>query len=147
MRRFMFAMLVCALALTTNGCGNGDGKLRTAGRLLKGGDEFIPDEGVYIQITFVPIRADGKPPNRHYYADVDQETGTFRPAGADKRGMPAGRYRVAVELMERKADLLNGRFDQENSPFVVDVDRDTEEIVIDLEKPPLYAPPPLAAQR
>jgi len=137
--------MVMLMALVVGGCGDNEGKLRTKGRLLKGGEEFVPEEGQNIQITFVPILPDGKPPHRHYYADVNQETGEFVPDGPDKKGMPPGRYRVAVELMQKKKDLFNGRFDQELSPFIFDVDEDTEEIVIDLDKPPLYAPKPGAA--
>jgi len=144
LQRLAGSALVLLLAFVLGGCGDNDGKLRTKGRLLKGGEEFIPDEDENIQITFVPIMPDGKPPHRHYYADVNQETGEFVPDGPDKKGLPAGRYRVAVELMKKKKDLFKGRFDQEASPFIFDIDEDTEEIVIDLDKPPLYAPKPVA---
>ena len=62
------------------------------------------------------------PPADHYYADVDQATGTFQPAGKNKKGMPPGKYRVAVEVMKKKKDILRGKFDAEKSPFVFDVD-------------------------
>jgi hypothetical protein len=148
MNRLTTTALVLGLIVLAGGCGRSE-KLRTQGRLLKGGDPYIPDEGEYIQITFVPMPEDGKPPDRHYYAGVNQETGTFVPDGADKLGMPAGRYRVAVELMKNKKDLLGGKFDQEFSPYIFDVDEDTDEIVIDLDKPPRPSaatlPPPSAA--
>ena len=126
---------LAVLALVVTGCG-GDGLLRTQGRLLKGGQPFIPKEGEFIEITFVPILPDGKPPGDHYYADVDQTTGTFQPAGKNKKGMPPGKYRVAVELMKKKKDLFGGKFDAEKSPFIFDVDTKTQEIVIDLDNPP-----------
>src|SRR5262245_37358108 len=135
MHRLLTAALILGLALMASGCGKSD-KLRTQGRLLKGGEPYIPNEGEYIQITFVPMPEDGKPPDRHYYAGVDQDTGTFVPDGPDKLGMPAGRYRVAVELMKNKKDLLQGKYDQEFSPYIFDVDADTDEIVIDLDAPP-----------
>jgi hypothetical protein len=50
--------------------------------------------------------------------------------------MPPGKYRVAIELDKHRSDLLRGRFDAENSPFVYDVDAGTPEIVIDLDHPP-----------
>jgi hypothetical protein len=50
--------------------------------------------------------------------------------------MPPGKYRVAIELDRHRSDLLSGRFDAENSPFVFDVDAHTPEIVIDLDQPP-----------
>ena len=121
------------LCIFLTGCG--DGRLRTKGQLLKGGQPFIPPEGEFIEITFVPIPPDGKPATNYYYAEVDQKTGTFRPAGRDYKGMPPGKYRVAVELMKKKKDQFGSKFDQVKSPFVFDVDDRTKEIVIDLDKP------------
>lgn len=136
MQRFLTYALVLAFLSTIAGCGKGDGKLRTRGRLLKGGEEYVPEEGEYIQITFVPIPADGQPAKDYYWADVDQDTGTFAPAGKDRKGLPPGKYRVAVELMKKKKDLLGGKYDPEKSPFVFDIEPETEEIVIDLDQPP-----------
>jgi hypothetical protein len=135
MQRYLIFVLSLALALAVSGCGRDEGLLRTKGRLLKGGQAFIPNEGEFIQVIFVPIRPDGKPPGDHYVADVDQTTATFVPDGKNRKGMPPGKYRVAVELMMKK-DLLGGKFDAVNSPFVFDVDSGTKEIVIDLDKPP-----------
>ena len=78
---------------------------------------------------------DGKPPSDVFVAKVDQATGTFTAAGKDLTGMPAGKYRVAVELMKKKKDQFNGVFDMQNSPFTVSVDSGTKEIVVDLDKP------------
>jgi hypothetical protein len=122
------------LCILITGCG-GDGLLRTKGQLLKGGQPFIPPQGEFIEITFVPILPDGKPPADYYYAEVDQATGKFRPAGKNLKGMPPGKYRVAVELMKKKKDMFGGKFDAERSPFVFDVDGQTKEIVIDLDTP------------
>lgn len=135
MSRVFAAGLAAALAVAAAGCG-GDGLLRTQGRLLKGGQPFVPKEDEYIEITFVPLPPDGKPAQDFYYADVDQATGTFQPAGKNKKGMPPGRYRVAVELMKKKKDQFRGKYDAEKSPFVFDVDAKTPEIVIDLDNPP-----------
>jgi hypothetical protein len=132
--RRVLTLAVFGLCILISGCG-GDGLLRTKGRLLKGGQPFIPPEGEFIEITFVPIPPDGRPPADFYYAEVDQATGTFRPAGKNNKGMPPGKYRVAVELMKKKKDMFGGKFDAEKSSFVFDVDDRTEEIVIDLDKP------------
>ena len=50
--------------------------------------------------------------------------------------MPPGKYRVAVELMKKKKDQFGGKFNEDKSPFVVEVDSKTPEIVIDLDNPP-----------
>ena len=67
---------------------------------------------------------------------MDQAAGTFTVAGKDLKGVPPGKYRVAVEWMKKKKDQLRGKFDTVNSPFKFDVDSSTKEIVIDLDKPP-----------
>lgn len=136
MRRVVNLVFVVTVAIAAAGCSGGDGLLRTQGRVLKGGEPFIPEEGEYIQIIFVPIPDGNKRARNHYYADVDQDTGTFMPSGPDHKGMPPGTYRVAVALMKQKKDLLKGKYDEELSPFVFEVDADTGEIVIDLADPP-----------
>ena len=134
LQRCLTLPVVFTLAVSVAGCGRGEKMLRTEGQLLKGGEPFIAEEGQNIQITFVPITKDGKPPKKTYYADVDQETGAFVPDGAQKKGMPPGKYRVVVALMQKKVDLFDGKFDEQQSPFVVDVDDETAEIIIDLDK-------------
>ncbi|HJZ57676.1 MAG TPA: hypothetical protein VKE74_22100 [Gemmataceae bacterium] len=133
MRRIS-VVTVAALCLLGAGCG--DGMLRTRGRVLQGGQPLIAKDGETLEVMFVPIPPDGKPPTDFYYAEVDQATGTFRPAGKNGKGMPPGKYRVAVELMKKKKDQFGGKFDAEKSPFVFDVDAKTPEIVIDLDHPP-----------
>ncbi len=134
MNRFAAYVLAAAATLAVAGCG--DQMLQPRGKLLKGGQPIPPAEGQSIRVTFVPIAPDGKPPADYYYAETDQATATFRPAGKDGRGLPPGKYRVAVEIMVKKKDALNGRFDPEKSPYVFDVSAKSGEIVIDLDKLP-----------
>jgi hypothetical protein len=134
MRRILLAMSCVVVCLVATGCG--DGMLKTQGRLVKSGQSFIPGEGEFIQILFVPIFPDGKPPPDYYAAVVDQATGTFRPSGKDGKGMPPGKYRLSIELMKERKDQFKGSFDAENSPFIYDVDASTPEIVVDLDNPP-----------
>ena len=133
MRRVVAAALAAALCLLA-GCG--DGRLCTRGRVVKDGQPLLPKEGESVRVTFVPILPDGKPPADHYFAEFNPADGTFRPAGKDKKGMPPGKYRVAVEYKRQKQDVLRGAFDEDRSPFVFDVDSGTPEIVIDLDRPP-----------
>jgi hypothetical protein len=136
MRRFFAAAALAAgLCLLAAGCG-GDGKLRTRGRVLKGGQPLLPKENESVRVTFVPILPDGKPPADHYFAEFNPADATFQSAGKDKKGMPPGKYRVAVEYKRQKRDVLGGAFDEDRSPFVFDVDPRTPEIVIDLDHPP-----------
>jgi hypothetical protein len=124
------------IGVCIGGCGDNEGLIRTKGRVVKNGTNFIPEEGEHLQIEFVPIPEDGKPPSMQYWAGIDQETGTFWPDGPMKKGMPPGKYRVSVELIRNKKDLFKGQFDPEISPFVFDIDEETDEIVLDLDNPP-----------
>ena len=53
-----------------------------------------------------------------------------------KKGMPPGKYRVAVEYKRNKRDVFQGKFDENRSPFGFEVDSRTAELVIDLDGPP-----------
>lgn len=137
MQRFTAAALFLTFTTAlTAGCGESDGLLRTQGRLLQSGQALIPKSGEFVQVIFVPIMPEGQVPSDHYVALVDQEAGTFVPAGKNRKGMPPGKYRVAVELLQNRKDQFGGKFDTVQSPFVVDVDPTTQEIVIDLDNPP-----------
>jgi hypothetical protein len=131
---------VVALAVVTAGfvltAGCGDGRLQTQGRLVKDGQPLIPKDGEAVRVTFVPILPDGKPPRDHYHAVFNPADGTFQSAGKDRKGMPPGKYRVAVEYKKNRQDVFAGKFDENKSPFVFDVDVGTKEIVIDLDQPP-----------
>jgi hypothetical protein len=130
--------LLLGFAAAAGGCGDDEGLVRKKGRVVKGGQNFIPAEGEHLQIEFVPIVQGGGPPPMQYWAGIDQATGTFWPDGPMKKGMPPGKYRVSVELIRKKKDVFEGKFDAEISPFVFDIDEETEEIVIDLDNPPPY---------
>jgi hypothetical protein len=124
-----------ALCILVTGCG--EVKLRTAGRLVKDGRPFVPKEGESVRVTFVPIPPDGSPPADHYFAEFNKADGTFHSSGKDRKGMPPGKYRVAVEYKNKnKEDTFGGKFDENRSPYVFDIDARTTEIVIDLDKPP-----------
>src|SRR5689334_15707862 len=105
-RFFAFTVLVSMVAVV--GCGSGDKLLPLQGRLMKAGEKFEAGPDELVQITFVPILSNGQPPKDHYYANVDDAKGTFTAAGKTGKGMPAGKYRVAVELMKKKKDLYKG---------------------------------------
>jgi hypothetical protein len=122
---------VCVLA---TGCGNG--KLQTQGRVVKGGQPLLPKEDESVRVTFVPILPDGKPPSDHYFAKFDPDDATFWASGKDQQGLPPGKYRVAVEYKRKKRDVLGGKFDENRSPFVFEIDSRTPDLVIDLDHPP-----------
>lgn len=120
--------------LVLTGCG-GDGLLKTKGRVVKDGAPFVLKEGADLGIFFYPLGGDGKLGTTVYPAYFNAADATFRVTGSDRRGMPPGKYRVAVEHKLNKKDLFHGAYDMNTSPFIFDVAATTEEIVIDLDKP------------
>jgi hypothetical protein len=130
-RRFLAALGLLVLA----GCG-GDGRLTTRGRLVKGGAPFTVPEEEYVRVTFFPITADGKPPKNTYASTYNGADGTFRAHGPDGKGIPPGKYRIAIEHEAGRKDRFQGAYDGDRSPFVFDIDARTREIVIDLDNPP-----------
>jgi len=131
--RTQIAACLCAVLMT--GCG--DGMLKTKGRVIKNGGPFTLKEDEDLGIFFYPLNSDGSLGNTVYPAFFNAADSTFRVTGSDKRGMPPGKYRVALKhkLVSKKIDLFKGAFDMTHSPFVYDVDSSTREIVIDLDKP------------
>ena len=132
-RPILFLLTSLALGLLISGCG-GSGKLQTRGRLLKNGAPYLPPEGDIVRVMFVPI-PDGKERVTDFHmANFDPEDGTFQASGKDLKGVPPGKYRIAIEQLHRRADIFKGAFDAERSPFVHEVNSSTGEIVIDLAK-------------
>jgi hypothetical protein len=129
-----FLRTACALCVALALCGCGDGKLRPRGQILKGGVPFKVPEGEYVRVVFHPIPEDGGRARNQYVAVYDRTDGTFRVVGADGRGLPPGKYRVAIEHERKKKDLFNGAYDGENSPYVIEVNGSSGNIVIDLNK-------------
>jgi hypothetical protein len=132
-RLALFLLTGIAFSTLLTGCG-GSGKLQTKGRLLKNGAPYLPPEGDIVRVMFVPIPEGKEKVTDFHMADFNPEDGTFQAAGKDLKGVPPGKYRIAVEHLHRRADIFKGAFDAERSPFVHDVNRSTEEIVIDLAK-------------
>ena len=137
--RFAMNLLLVSVALLLSGCGKSENLIRAKGQILKGGENLVPDDEENLQVAFIPIMPDLSPARNWYVAEVDQTTGSFYAAGGMKKGMPPGKYRVVIELLKKKKDLLKGQFDGENSPFIVEVDKNSEPMLLDIEDPPKKA--------
>lgn len=123
-----------AILLTLAGCNKGDGRLNAKGRVLKGGMPFTVQAPEFVRVIFFPVMPEGGPPRNTYIADFNPSEGTFRAVGPDGNGIPPGKYRIAIEHSRKRKDLFKGAFDGDRSPFVVDIDANSQEIVIDLDK-------------
>lgn len=134
MSRYWVFSITVLLLCAGPGCGGGDNKLKVTGKIVKGSVGFTVPDDEYVRVTFFPVTADGGPPKNTYAAEYSNRDGTFRALGGDGKGIPRGRYRVAVEHEKKGGDALKGKFDGDRSPFEFDIDRNTTLLVIDLDK-------------
>jgi hypothetical protein len=128
--RKIVVLTLCALAVC--GCGGSERKMQAKGKIVKGGAPFTVPAEEYVRVTFYPMPADGARPNNSYVAVYNRNDGKFTVVGPDGKGLPAGKYRVAVEHERKRKDLLGGAYDADRSPFVVEVNSKSQDIVIDL---------------
>jgi hypothetical protein len=136
MTRFLGPILILASIFCLAGCG-GERLVMARGTVMKDGEPLIPDDDQALIVGFIPISEDGKPASNWYAAEVDQQTATFRTAGSLKKGMPPGKYRVAVELvkMPGKKDIFQDKFNGATSPFIREVEDSSVPIILDVEHP------------
>jgi hypothetical protein len=122
-----------ALALVfLGGCGSGD--VKATGRLLKNGEPYVPGADEFVVMSFV---AEGAPEGKEgsFVVAFNREDGTFEVTGPTGRGLPPGKYRACIQVMKRKKDLLKGRFNAKNSPFLCTVETGKEDLTFDLARP------------
>jgi hypothetical protein len=60
--------------------------------------------------------------------------------GKDGKGLPPGKYRVAISLIKDREDQLKGSFNVKSSPFLCEVKSASEEITLDLATPSKASP-------
>ena len=101
-----FTLLVTSLA--SFGCGSSN-EVWITGTLLKGGTKFTPPAGRQVGISFYLVSSQDKnDADAHagdpYQADYNESDGTFSVPGREGRGIPPGKYRVAIsQKMTREA--------------------------------------------
>ena len=136
MRYLTIILPTLLLSITLCGCDRSPVLHKVKGQVTLGGEPLIVDEDdeEHLSIKFVPINEDGSPPKNMFFAQVDNATGNFTAVGGQLKGVPAGTYRVSVELLRRKRDQFNGKYDSDNSPFTVDVETGKEFVIIDLDE-------------
>ncbi len=123
------AWLCLVLMILATGCGSG--KLQTRGHVLNGGQPFMVPEGEYVRLIFVPVVESGNP-HETFVAEYNRKDGSFKVAGKDLQGMPPGKYKIAVEHLRKRADLLKGAFDGDRTPFTCEINNSSDEVTIDL---------------
>jgi hypothetical protein len=165
-RHLALALSIIAL-ISVAGCGGGGNTVWVKGKLLKGGSKYTPPEDQFVSVTFVTLEAQDASGKTNQggdmcTAEIDPETGAFEVPGPDRRGIPPGKYRVAVtqrmkreafdaarekikdkakkKAFTRESEMLDGKYGMDRSPFIVQVNR-SEEVVIDLDRPNSTAQP------
>ncbi len=130
LRHCLPALLLSLLAL---GCGDSS-FIKAKGRITKGGLPYHTGEGEGLRIFLVPL----DPPQGSHYdsyaAEYDPDAGTFQVKGKDGKGLPPGKYRVGLQLMKDKEDLLGGSLLGKKSPFTCEVTSRGDDLVIDLDQ-------------
>jgi hypothetical protein len=129
-----WAQLTAALAAALLAAGCSRGTFNTRGTVLKDGQPIKVTEDQALRILLVPMPEDGSQPKDYYVAEFQASDSTFRVRGKDGKGMPPGKYRVALELLENRKDLLKGAFGPDNSPHVVTIQSGSDEITVDVGK-------------
>jgi len=132
MRKVSFVLAALAAGLLAAGCG-GSGKLQTRGRVLKGGQPFTLPEDEYVRLTFIPVLEKGRAED-YYVAEYNRSDATFKVAGKDLKGMPPGKYKIMVEHLRNRNDLLKGAFSEARTPFVCEVKTTADEVTVDLDQ-------------
>lgn len=114
-----------------------EGKVIPGCRILQNGlpirpsGASLPPGDPGLRITF--IKLDTEDAGKEMLASItDEEEGTFELVGPEGKGIPPGKYRVALFLgPEGGEDQLKGKYARENSPIEVEV-VEGKDVVIDL---------------
>lgn len=137
--------LLLGLALGLGAGCSGPKNVMVEGRLLQNGKPYQRAAKEMFNMTFYPVAEGDKAANRSYPADVDTD-GTFKVPGLEGKGIPPGKYQIAVTSMvipesrpgssaPPPGDRFNDAFAYPNSPIVREVGQGpVEKLDIDLSK-------------
>jgi hypothetical protein len=125
--------VVVLLSLLAVGCG-GSGFVKARGHVIKDGNPYLTGSGEGMRIVFAPVELQSTTQYDSFAAAYNPSDGSFTVLGKDGKGLPPGKYRVGIQLMKSKEDLLNGRLLGKHSPFLVEVTTGSNDIVIDLNE-------------
>src|SRR5947209_8060251 len=133
MRPLRYLLPCLLIGLPSLGCG-GSSFIKAKGHITKDGHPYVPGEGEGLRIFFVPLQSTGGPRYDSFAAEYHKDDGTFQVLGKDGKGLPPGKYRVSLQLMKHKEDLLGGKLLGPRSPFTCEVTGGGNDLVIDLDQ-------------
>jgi len=130
--RTCVVVFLCALVV---GCGSSN-KIKARGRVTKDGKPFAitKADNMGLRIVLAPIDLPSDATTYTQYPAMFQTDGTFQVKGNDGEGLPPGKYRVSMELIQKKEDLWKGKLLGGRSSFVVEVTPANKELVINLDE-------------
>src|SRR5260221_296827 len=119
MRALFLLITGLGLCLTVPACSGGPRLIKVTGKLTLNNKPLPAESKDTIQVAFISLNDEGKSENR-YPAVINKEDMTFVVGGKDGHGIPAGKYRIAVQQFtsELNPEVLerNKRFSRESSP-------------------------------
>jgi len=130
--------LACCLTLCLlfTACASEEKLVKVNGKLKEGEQPFKMDPNGSISVSFVPIVAEGTHFST-YPATVERTDMSFVVPGRKGKGIPPGKYRVAIQLRtpeaSEKINEQNQRLSKQHSPIMVEVNDETP-LIIDVAK-------------
>lgn len=141
LERRVYLLFGALVSLIVAGCG-GEPLYKVTGKVVDGGQPVAmpadaEEGGPGLELEFCPLDDSGNLAGDSFQTYAEQD-GSFVMDGNFGDGIPAGKYRVVVRHMGENeegdsVDLLDGKFEMENSPLEYDITGD-QEITIDISK-------------
>jgi hypothetical protein len=127
------------LAVLTPGCSSGPRLVRVKGQLMYNQKPLPISPKAGVSVWFITMDAGDNPPLFTAEQPLNREDSTFVVSGHDGRGIPIGKYRIAVSQkmagqLPPDVEAMNETFSRKSSPIVREVIND-EPIILDLSKP------------
>lgn len=132
-------LILGAAALVVFICGcSGQGLVRVKGQLLYNEKPLEVSEKAGISIMFIKLEA-GDKPAMYPAAPLDRDDATFTVPGPTGRGIPPGKYRIAItqrmaDDLPPEVEKMNEMFSRGNSAIEREV-TNSDPIILDLSKP------------
>lgn len=120
------------------GCSSSAKVVLAKGQLVSKGQPYRGNPKGSVTIVFTP-ETDGGENFSTYPATFQRDDATFTVPGTDGRGIPEGKYRIAINQlaipMPAEITRMNEQFSTQKTGIVREVKSADETIVIDLGKP------------
>ena len=125
---FLLPLLALGI-LAVAGCGPKTTQVK--GKVLKNGQPLTLSSKGMVVLCFYP--ENDKEGKTQFPAETKPD-GTFTIIGSERKGIPPGKYRVAVSVLDPYpgTDTLGGKYSVQNSTLVAEV-KGTDDLVIDVK--------------